>query len=360
MDESGLKNLKDLKPGMIVSKDIIVDNSVLVSEGAEITESIIKKLKEVYFENNLSIKDVKIDDINDDYMSDNSEEDEKNEEELKQVKKTIKNFSNNMQNMFKEMKYTGKADINDVREFSKKITNELNSPSNIIKNIVLEGSGEDRIFKHSVNVAALSLLLGRWLGFDETKNNLLMYSAILHDFGKTKITPEILNKKSEITEQDFKEIKKHPIMGYDLVKKVPYLNTSVLYGILMHHERSDGSGYPLGLKGNQIDDFSKIIAIADVFDAVNSNRIYKGKEEPFEALEIIKNESMEKLDYNFSRTFIEHIVNYYIGEKALLSNGEICKIVYIDTNNLSTPLVACGDTFIDLKKHKELKIKSLL
>ncbi|PRR77095.1 Cyclic di-GMP phosphodiesterase response regulator RpfG [Clostridium liquoris] len=231
---------------------------------------------------------------------------------------------------------------------------ELNSPSTIIKNIVLEGSGEDCIFKHSVNVAALSLLLGKWIGYDKTKLNLLAYSATLHDFGKSKIDKSILYKQTRLTEKEFKEIRKHPIIAYNLVKNMTTLNASVGYGILMHHERMDGSGYPLGLKGDEINEFAKIIAIADTFDAVNSNRIYRKRKDPFGALEIIQRDSLGKLDYNYSKIFIEHIVNYYIGEKVLLDNNDVCKIIQIDVNNLSCPLLLNNDNFIDLKKRKDL------
>src|SRR5471030_418447 len=124
----------------------------------------------------------------------------------------------------------------------------------------------------------------------------------------------------------------------------------------MHHERLDGSGYPLGLKGNEIHDFAKIIAIADVFDAINSNRGYKRKKLPFEALQIVKTESLGKLDYEYVKVFLEHIVNYYTGEEVLLNTNEKCKIIQMNINNLERPLILKDENFMDLEKEKDLYI----
>lgn len=343
-------NVNDLEPGMIIAQNITSNNSILVAKGVEVTEKIINKLKEFYFESALSVYDLN------DIEQDTRQNDEKT---MKQVQVSVKNFSQHMENMFEHIKCDGRTDINGIRNFSKQIMDELNSPRTIIKSIVLEGSGEDCIFKHSVNVAALSLLLGKWIGYDKTKLNLLVYSAILHDFGKSKIDKKILYKPTKLTDKEFQEIKNHPVTAYNLVKNMHILSASVGCGILMHHERIDGSGYPLGLKGDKINDFAKIIAIADTFDAVNSNRIHRKSTGPFDALEIIQKDSLGKLDYNYSKIFIQHIINYYIGENVLLNNNEICKIIQIDTNNLSSPLLLSNDRFIDLKKNRDLTVKSL-
>ena len=128
----------------------------------------------------------------------------------------------------------------------------------------------------------------------------------------------------------------------------------------MHHERVDGSGYPLGLKGEGIHYFAKIIAIADVFDAINSNRRYKDKKLPFEALQIVKTEGLGKLDYEYVKIFLEHVIDYYTGEEVLLNTNERCKIIQMNVNNLERPLVMKDGEFIDLDKVKDLYIKEIL
>ena len=117
----------------------------------------------------------------------------------------------------------------------------------------------------------------------------------------------------------------------------------------MHHEREDGSGYPLGITGEKIHYFAKIIAIADEFDVMNSDEAYKNKRGPFEILEIIKEKSLGKLDYEYSKIFLEHIVNYYMGEDVILNTDEKSKILQMNVNNLARPLVLKDGEFIDLE-----------
>jgi HD-GYP domain-containing protein (c-di-GMP phosphodiesterase class II) len=250
--------------------------------------------------------------------------------------------------------------IEEVRRFAAKIQAELQSASSVIKNIVLYGSGSDTIYRHGVNVTALSTILGKWVGLNGAQLNLLTYAAILHDFGKIKVDKRILDKPGALTTKEFNEIKAHPTIGYNYIKEIPFLDKAVSYGVLMHHERTDGSGYPLGLKEDKIHQFAKIIAIADVFDAVNSNRVYKKSKGPFEALEIIKKESLGKLDYEYCNIFLNHVVNYYMGENVMLNTKKICKIIQVDVNNLARPFLLDDTGFIDLKQRKDLVIEKLV
>ena len=357
-----LINIDELREGMVVGKEIIVNGNVLVAKGTRITSSIIKKLRDVYLENDIIVKNRE---VAKEVIIETARETVKEtvkvdyKKELEEVRRTVKNFSYHLENMFDKIKLNGRADISEVRRFSKKIIDELTSPDIIIKNIVMEGSKEDCIFRHSVNVAALSLLLGGWVGFAKEELNLLLYSAVLHDFGKTKLNHNKICRASEATYGEEK-IKNHPVISYNLVKDITYLSKSVKYGIAMHHERLDGTGYPLGLKDEGIHKFARIIAIADTFDDISSNRFNEKNVNPLKSLEIMKNESLGKLDYNYCNIFIEKIINYYIGEKVLLSNKKVGKIVQIDINNLSCPLLFCDDEFIDLKKHKDIKIKGFV
>lgn len=344
-------SINQLKAGMVIARDIIVEDTVVIAEGVVVTDALIAKLREICLYESLMI-----------YWEEEKPEeiDYKNDIELKEVEESIKKLSSDMEDMFDNFKNSGQTNISEVREFSKNIMNKLQSPRAVIKNIMLSGSGEDCIFKHSVNVATLSLLLGKWLGFDNNKQNLLLYAAILHDFGKNKIDKNILYKKEKLTYNEIQIIKTHPVIAYNLIKDIPYLSTSISYGVVMHHERLDGSGYPLGLKEENIHEFAKVIAIADTFDALNSKRAYRNSTGPFNALKIIQSESIGKLDYHYTKVFIDHMINYYIGEYVLLNNNERYKIIYVDSNNICKPLLSKGDVFLDLKEHPELQIKSLV
>lgn len=344
-----LLTIGDLKVGMITAKEIISENRLLLGKGLPITEQILTKLKNSYFYDEIEVY----------YEEENTIDNISNKrKDMEKIEKNFVELSLDVKNIFDNMENLQSSNIEEVRKFASRIQKELESTSLIIKNIVLYGSGLDTIYRHGVNVAALSAIFGRWIGLNSDELNLLTYSAILHDFGKIKIDKNILDKPSSLTQKEFNEIKHHPIIGYNYLKQIKFLDKSVSLGVLMHHEKLDGSGYPLGLKGNTIHKFGKIIAISDVFDAVNSNRIYKKSKKPFEALALIQELSLGKLDYEYCNIFINHISNYYIGETVLLNNGLICKIIQIDVNNIQRPLLLYNNIFIDLKKEKDLYIEN--
>lgn len=342
-----------LEEGMILAKNVEQNGKVLIKKDIPITSQMIKKIKNILFLGTVEIYDKKVEIKKQNLSALKEKQSAKVQEEFQEI-------SLKLQRTFRQLVNENGAAMNEIREFSRKIQSEINPSSIIIKNIVLYGSGVDSIYKHTVNVAALSAIIGKWLGYDQAKLNLLMYAAILHDFGKTKIDRELLKKEATLTTHEFNVIKTHAQLGYKIVKEISYLDESVMYGVLMHHERLDGSGYPLGLKGEAIHSFARIIAIADVFDAMNSDRGYKRKRLPFEALQIVKNESLGRLDYEYVKIFLEHIVDYYTGEEVLLNTGEHCKIIKMNINDLEKPLLLKGDEFIDLEKEKELYIKEVL
>lgn len=344
--------VKDLKVGMIVTKEYITDGKVLIGQGYPITEWALKKLREKYFFSKIEVY----------YEEDDTgfERGIKKVKTVAEIEKIFTELSFDVEKIFEDMETLKISKIEEIRNFAKRIQSELESVSSVIKNIVLYGSGSDTIYRHGVNVAALSTILGRWLDLNEDELDLLTLSAVLHDFGKVKVNTGILDKPGPLTDKEFKEIKTHPVIGYNYVKEIPYLDRSVIYGILMHHEKLDGLGYPLGLRGDMIHPFARIIAVADVFDAVNSNRRYKKSKGPFEALEIVKKDSYGKLDYEYCNVFLSHVVNYYMGENVLLNDGRICKIIQVDINDLRRPLMLDNSDFIDLKKQKDLYIERLV
>nr|WP_202117270.1 HD-GYP domain-containing protein [Clostridium chromiireducens] len=346
-------NFNELVEGMVVAKNVEENGSVLLKKDLCINSQMIKKLRSLLFIGKVEIYEESVE-------KKPSNIENKKEELHRKIEEEFKEISLKLQKTFRQLANENGIAMNEIREFSKKIQNELNPSSVVIKNIVLYGSGADSIYRHGVNVAALSAIIGKWLGFESSKLNLLVYAAILHDFGKTKIDRDLLKKEEALTRNEFNNIKTHAQVGYQFIKDISFLDKSVSYGVLMHHERLDGSGYPLGLKDEAIHPFAKIIAIADVFDAINSDRGYKRKKLPFEALQIVKNESLGKLDYEYSKIFLEHISGYYIGEEVLLNTNQKCKVIQMNLNNLEKPLVLKDGEFIDLSRETDLYVKEML
>lgn len=342
-------SVQELKIGMIIEKDVVKNGSLLIRSGSIVNEEMMVRLKKAYFLEKIEIS------VKEEVIAKSDKELER-----EKVEETFKEISTDLKNMFEKLDKVKENKVNDLRIFSEKIQNELKSTGILIGNIVFKGSGEDSIYRHGVNVAVLSALLGKWIGLEQSKLNLLIYSALLHDFGIIKLEQKVPQKPDILIEEKFKIVKQHTQIAYKYVNSIPYLDKSVSYGVLMHHEREDGSGYPLAITGEKIHSFAKIIAIADELDVMNSDEEYKGKRGPFEILEIIKEKSLNKLDYEYSKIFLEHIANYYMGESVLLSTGEKAKILQININNLARPLVVKDSEFIDLSKNRNVYIKEVV
>jgi HD-GYP domain-containing protein (c-di-GMP phosphodiesterase class II) len=192
---------------------------------------------------------------------------------------------------------------------------------------------------------------------EETR--ILTQAGLLHDIGKLLIPKHIISKPSKLTEDEFEEIKMHSIKGYQALKDLN-LDVRVKYVALMHHEKCDGSGYPNGFKANQIEGFSKIVAIADVYDAMTSNRTYRQAICPFDVVENFERDGFLKYDPGYLMIFLERIVQSYLHNVVRLSDGREGEVVMINKLSLSRPVVRCGNTFIDLSKEPKLSIESVL
>ena len=217
----------------------------------------------------------------------------------------------------------------------------------------------DSTYAHSLNVAIISRIIGKWLHFSNEELDTLTLAGLLHDIGKTKIPDEVLNKDGKLTDEEFQMIRNHPKYGYDILKSQP-LNSHIKKAALMHHERCDGSGYPMGLTMEEIDDYALIIAIADVYDAMTAARSYRAPLCPFEVIAEFEKDGLQKYKPKYSLTFLENIANAYQNNRVMLSDGTSARIVLLNHRRLSKPLVQLDDgACIDLEK-SPLYIKAII
>jgi HD-GYP domain-containing protein (c-di-GMP phosphodiesterase class II) len=251
-------------------------------------------------------------------------------------------------------------DSQSVDQTTRSILSRINENNEIVSCLNEMRSTGEYLYSHSVNVALLCMLIGKWLKFDYMKLKSLITAGFLHDIGKTRIAPEILNKPGPLSIEEFEEVKKHPVHGYKIAENAEGLNDDILKGILMHHEREDGSGYPFSLKGDKIHEFGKIVAVADVYDAMTSTRVYKEKQCPFDVIEVISVDHFNTLDNRITSVFLKNIASYYLGEPIRLNNGMTGEIVHINPFNISRPIIKSGNTYIDLVTKKDWKITELL
>lgn len=219
---------------------------------------------------------------------------------------------------------------------------------------------DDTTYAHCINVAIICRMMGKWLKFPEDDLEALTLAGLLHDIGKCKVDPKILTKPGPLTPEEYKHIKRHPTLGAKILADYP-LDERVRSAVLMHHERCDGSGYPSGLRREAISDFAKIVAIADVYDAMTSNRCYRKGICPFEVIATFERMGFEKYEGKYLLPFLNHIIDTYLGNTVLLNDGSSGKVIMVNTQFLSRPVVSTEQhEYLDLSKHPELYIQAII
>ena len=189
-------------------------------------------------------------------------------------------------------------------------------------------------YAHCVNVAVISIILGISLNLSKKNLTYLCIGALIHDIGKSFIPKEILQKPGKLTHEEFEIIKNHPRYGYDFLRKSFNLSSHIKLIVLQHHERFDGLGYPNGIIGNKISYLARIVSIADVYDALTSDRPYKRAMCPSDALEYLMSNAGTLFDHDIINVFCKIIIPFPQGTIVSLSNGDI-GVVEETTSKLS-------------------------
>ncbi len=180
---------------------------------------------------------------------------------------------------------------------------------------------DEYTYTHCINVAVLATAFGQFLGLPETDLRPLGLAALFHDIGKANIPRNVLNKPGRLSEGEFEVIKRHPLESYNLIKEQRALQPKVLMGIIEHHEKYDGSGYPRGVKGETISMFARLISLADVYDALTSDRVYKKGMPPAQALGIMYGMREKDFHPTMVERFIKCLGIYPVGSFVRLSDG---------------------------------------
>lgn len=231
--------------------------------------------------------------------------------------------------------------------------------SNVIEVLGKVKSFDEYTYTHCVNTAFYSMLMAQWLMLSEKDIKKAIQVGLLHDIGKIRIPSKILNKKGALTNEEFEEIKKHSLYGYNILIKMSNVEDEVINGVLGHHERADGTGYPFGLKGDDMNLFAKIVAIADVYDAMISDRVYKKGTSPFEVFKFFLTTGMRIFDSSILKLFIKNISVYYIGLNVNLNNSKTGEVVFIPPNDVGNPVICVDSEYIDLSRESHMKIISI-
>ena len=363
---------------MIVADDVYTsDDKLVIPEGTVLTEDIIDSLKEYGVfairikvdddGNNAAAENEKVTPAGDEALNEQRQEiknsaEQEHESFLKQVKES-KEFEvfhsafvdsvDNLKNVFSKVvmhneQIDGESILSDVENVVSKGRNSIH----ILDMLQCMRGYDDVTYVHSVNVALLSNMIGRIVYPDISDEELkvLTLAGLLHDIGKMMVPDNIIQKKGRLTLPEYNLVKTHVLFGNNILKGIDNLDPRIAEVALRHHERCDGTGYPGGYKREQIEPFARIVAIADTYDAMTSDRAYRAAICPFDVIEMFEREGIVKYDVAFLLPFLEKAVQAYMNTDVRLSTNQIGKVIMINKNEFSKPVVQVGDEFYDLSK----------
>lgn len=353
-----LISINNCEPGMELAKTIYTDNGiVLVNEGVAISQRMKESLKNRGI-TMLYIKDKLTNDI----LIEDTIPLELRVEASKVINET---FTDIAEANHKWKKVVDHLNTDKLQRVFRNLIAELKSGNtlNLLTNI---HAHDNYVFTHSVNVTIYTLAMGIKLGLDDKRLDEIAIGSMLHDIGKTMIPQEILNKKGKLTEAEFNIVKKHTEYGFDILRSQSSIPLLAAHCAYQHHEKIDGTGYPRQLKGNDIHQYAKIMAVADVFDALTSNRSYRNAMLPHEAMEIIFAGANTHFDLKLVQTFQKSVASYPVGVTVKLNTGETAVVTQYHFHAPGRPTVRIlkdpngatvqHATDIDLSKNLSLMI----
>lgn len=218
------------------------------------------------------------------------------------------------------------------------------------------------LFHHAVSTSLISAFLAKKLGYEKGDWIQIGLAGALCDAGLAKVSMSFLKNSGPPTFKEKEEIRQHPIYGYQMLKNVSALKEGVRLSVSQHHEREDGSGYPLHIRGNQIHPFSKIVAVADSFHAMTCDRPYRKRRPPFQAIEVMKEEQFGRYDISALQVLSDFLVRLSIGTKVRLTNNKLGEIVFIPPTRPTRPIVKLEGSgeIVTLANRNDLFVDSIL
>lgn len=341
----------ELKDGYIIAEDVYSESgTVLVLEDTEVNGFIKEKLL------NFGIDRIHV------YESAPVSYEQSYRAEVAEFEKHYVSYVSTVKETVNDLASGKGIDFEKVNYISDSMYRQVNNNYVVIECVNQLKMADQYTYTHCLNVSLYALLLGKWLNLGETLLHDLILSGILHDIGKARIPSYILNKVEPLLDREFEVIKKHPILGYEIIKDIPQIDGRVKEAVLTHHEKLNGEGYPFGLRENRLGLYARIISIADVYDAITSDRVYRPKSTPFEAFKEFERIGLGTgwFDPAILLCFFSNIARYYTGSTVKMSDGRTGKVVYVPPHNISSPVVRIGDEYLDLSRDNTVKIEELI
>ncbi|MCH1640175.1 HD-GYP domain-containing protein [Paenibacillus timonensis] len=319
-----------LQAGMKLGKKIYnEDGIILLSENAVLSDAIIRRLQShgldfVY------VADPRTDDL----VIPEMIEEETRRRALGEIRTNFRKWAApNVKNV--SYPYLGKTFSGLIES----ILDDLSARDDAMIMMMNMNSMDHYLYRHSLNVCVYTLLLGQLHGYTKDELTVLGLGALLHDIGKTKLPLELLTKPSRLTDEEFEMIKRHPDFGFKMLKDEPGIPLLSAHCAYQHHEKIDGSGYPRGIRGNEIHEYARWIAITDAYDAMTTHRSYRKAMLPHQALEVLYTGCGHWYEKPKLELFRDRVAIYPIGMTVRLSTGETGVVSRIHGHMPQRPVV---------------------
>ncbi|MFT8321801.1 MAG: HD-GYP domain-containing protein [Bacillus sp. (in: firmicutes)] len=354
--------IEDLKVGCILVEDVYhLTNKPIISAKTVLNNTHINLLK-AFLINEVIIENTKID--GNDFIE-SRESTEFIQDKTNEQTTFFTKFLHTVQQYKKEFQSWQSGlpvNIANIRLLLLPLLNELDGSSREIFSLYHLSNKEEYVYQHSVAVAVISAYLAEKLHYPKKERIQIALAGCLSDAGMAKVNPLLLKKTEPLTEEEFKEVKEHTRYSFKMIPEHALLRNEARLSIYQHHERLDGSGYPLGNDAKKIHPFAKIIAVADTFHAMTSERLYRTKRSPFKVLEQLQQDYFGKFDLTILNALSAGIIQYTVGSKVRLSNGEKGEIIFIEEKSPTRPLLIMAKTkeIVDLTKNRHLFIEEIL
>lgn len=338
-------DLRNAKPGMVLAAPVLSDaGRVIVNEGVTLSEAMLRNMATWKV---LSLSVWGDEELPPQFSAEHFENEYAGTVQI-------------IDNAFASMRFAGELPLAEMKEV---VVGSVTSMAEMVGAIQLLHSMdrlEEYTLHHSVNVSVICGVLGKWLGYQGEALRDIILAGLLHDIGKTQIPQNLLSKPEKLAPAEILLMKQHSDLAIKLLQKTGAVSKDIVEAIAQHHERMDGTGYPNGLRGDAIHPYARILAVADLYDAITSERPYQHKESPFTAARMIASDMYDKLDTATSATFLEHLRDQFIGSQVQLTDGRLAEVIMIGGDYTFQTVVKTQDgNFIDIGRTPGLKISQL-
>lgn len=341
-------SLNKLVPGLELARDVVSsDGKVLIGAGTIVSNHTIGKLKNWEIRTVDILGEVAVNPI----LS----------PEVQQFVNSYNRSVTVVQQAFDTLRSTQEVSLETFTATANELAEGVRAAGNIVDRLYDLPPCDDATFQHSVNVSVIAALIATWQGYPPEIVNAVSLTGLLHDVGKSQLPPTLLNRPSLLAEADYDFYKKHVAYGFELLRKIPDLSDSVKVGVLQHHERNNGFGYPYRVAADKIHPYARIVAVADIYDeALTVDRDPELIYSPYSGVEKVADEK-HVADPEICLMFVRRMHNYLSGNIVALNDGRQGRVVCLNEVSPSRSIVQLASgAILDLAGDPELRIRHVI